>query len=116
MMLNEIATIRNILVGKQMQELENELNAFKEQIRQELETLRTSIDQLNQKIEANRRETSEHINYKANHLQEHSNHLHHTVLNEHQLHQQAIADAFLKISQTFQELSPKATVETVEGQ
>lgn len=113
MTLNEIATIRNILVGKQMQDLENELSAFKGEIKEEMETIRTSIDQLNQKIEATRREAFERIDHTNSSLRKQIDHVHHAALNQNQQQQRAIADAFSRVSETFRASLPTAEAEIV---
>jgi DNA repair exonuclease SbcCD ATPase subunit len=113
MSLNEIATIRDILVGKEMRNQESELQAFKVKMNEELAAIQTAIDQLNQKIEGVRQQTEEHFDQLKKQIQHQQEQTQQQMSDQQQQRRQEVADSFAQLSSIFGQLSANL-VDTTE--
>ena len=105
MSLNDIATIRNILVGKEMRDRENEFQSFKSEMAETLKSIETAIDQLNQKIESVRQETNEHFQQLNEQVHSDQKTMQHQLNHQNQQQHREIAAAFTHLSNAFSKFS-----------
>ncbi|MEM0993986.1 MAG: hypothetical protein AAF847_17670 [Bacteroidota bacterium] len=103
MTLNEIATIRNILVGKEMGDLEGDLAKLKSQLSLDLEDIRTAIDNVNQKIEQLRQQTEERFSALEQLLTTSNQDLGQAISTLERKNNEQLSNAFLQLSNAFAE-------------
>lgn len=104
MTLNEIATIRNILVGTQMQNLESETVKLKQTLDLDLEEIRTAIDNLNSKLEVIKQETNDRLTKLENFIVSKSQETSNELQQQEKRSRAELSNAFLALSKTFKEV------------
>ncbi|MEM1325572.1 MAG: hypothetical protein AAGI23_06440 [Bacteroidota bacterium] len=105
MSLNDIATIRNILVGKEMRDKETEFQTYQAKMTEELQAIRTAIDQLNQKIESFKQQTDEHFEQLETQVQREQENIQTQFSDKSQQQHREIAEAFAHLSTAFGKFS-----------
>ncbi|MEM9887402.1 MAG: hypothetical protein AAF849_16020 [Bacteroidota bacterium] len=101
MTFNEIATIRNILVGKEMGNLEGDLAMLKKQLSADLDEIRTAIDNINKKIEHVKQQSEERFDQLEQLLNASDKNRRVELADIKQKNRQELSDAFLQLSNIF---------------